>query len=105
MTIHKFFQADINGKVTTAHKVDQKNIVNELRRILNDIATTFGQTKLGDVYLYPKDDTHGLEFDTNRITAKSVTGTLTITECGIIKLSAVASYTLYLPKAVGNGVR
>ena len=104
MTIHKFYQADVNGKVTTAHKVDEKNIVNELRRILNDIATTFGQTKLGNG-LYPKDDTQGLEFDTNRITAKTGTDTLTIAECGIIKLSAAAPYTLYLPTAVGNGGR
>ena len=104
MTIHKFYQADINGKVTTAHKVDEKNIVNELRRILNDIADTFGQTKFGNG-LYPKDDTQGLEFDTNRITAKTGTGTLTIAECGFIKLSAAVPYTLYLPTAVGNGGR
>lgn len=104
MTIHKFYQTDINGKVTTAHHVDEKNIINELRRILNDIADTFGQTKFGDG-LYPKDDTQGLEFDENRITAKSGTGTLTIAECGFIKLSAVAPYTLYLPTAVGNGGR
>ena len=104
MTIHKFYQTDVNGKVTTAHKVDEKNIINELRRILNDIADTFGQTKFGDG-LYPKDDTQGLEFDTNRITAKTGTGTLTITECGFVKLSAAAPYTLYLPTAVGNGGR
>jgi hypothetical protein len=104
MAIHKFYQADENGKVTVDHKFDEKNIVNELRRILNDIATTFGQTKLGDG-LYPKDDTQGLEFDTNRIITKTGTGTLTIADCGIIKLSATASYTLYLPTAVGNGGR
>ena len=104
MTIHKFYQTDVNGKVTTAHHVDEKNIINELRRILNDIATTFGQTKLGNG-LYPKDDTQGLEFDTNRITAKTGTGTLTIAECGFIKLSAAMPYTLYLPTAVGNGGR
>ena len=104
MTIHKFYQTDVNGKVTTAHHVDEKNIINELRRILNDIATTFGQTKFGNG-LYPKDDTQGLEFDTNRITAKTGTDTLTIAECGIIKLSAAAPYTLYLPTAVGNGGR
>jgi len=104
MTIHKFYQTDVNGKVTTAHHVDEKNIINELRRILNDIATTFGQTKFGNG-LYPKDDTQGLEFDTNRITAKTGTGTLTIAECGFIKLSAAMPYTLYLPTAVGNGGR
>lgn len=104
MTIHTFYQTDVNGKVTTAHKVDEKNIINELRRILNDIADTFGQTKFGDG-LYPKDDTQGLEFDTNRITAKTGTGTLTIAECGFVKLSAAAPYTLYLPTAVGNGGR
>ena len=105
MTIHKFYQTDVNGKVTTAHHVDEKNIINELRRILNDIATTFGQTRLGDG-LYPKDDEQGLEFDTNRVTAKTGTGTLTIAECGFIKLSALAGpYTLYLPTAVGNGGR
>jgi len=105
MTIHTFYQADVNGKVTTAHKVDEKNIVNELRRILNDIADTFGQTKFGNT-LYPKDDTQGLEFDENRITAKTETGALTIAECGFIKLSAaVGPYTLYLPTAIGNGGR
>ncbi|GAJ10641.1 unnamed protein product, partial [marine sediment metagenome] len=98
---HKFYQADINGKVTTAHHVDEKNIVNELRRILNDIATTFGQTKLGDD-LYPKDKSHGLEFDVNRVTVKSGAGDLTIAECGIIKLSASEPYTLNLPTAIGN---
>lgn len=102
MAIHKFYQADANGKVTTAHKVDEKNIINELRRILNDIATTFGQTKLGDG-LYPKDDTQGLEFDVNRTTVKTEIGTLTIAECGFVKLSAAAPYSLYLPTAVGNG--
>jgi len=104
MTIHKFYQTDVNGKVTTAHHVDEKNIINELRRILNDIADTFGQTKFGDG-LYPKDDTQGLEFDVNRITVKTGTGTLTIAECGFIKLSAAVPYTLYLPTAVGNGGR
>lgn len=105
MAIHKFYQTDVNGKVVAlTHNVDEVNIINELRRILNDIATTFGQTKLGDG-LYPKDDTQGLEFDVNRITAKSGTGTLTIAECGMIKLSATAPYTLYLPTAVGNGGR
>jgi len=104
MTIHKFYQTDVNGRVTTAHHVDEKNIINELRKILNNIADTFGQTKFGDG-LYPKDDTDGLEFDVNRITAKTGTGTLTIAECGMIKLSAAAGYTLYLPTAVGNGGR
>jgi len=104
MTIHKFYQTDVNGKVTTAHKVDEKNIVNELRRILNDIADTFGQTKFGNA-LYPKDDTQGLEFDVNRTTTKTGTGTLTIAECGFIKLTAGAPYTLYLPTVIGNGGR
>lgn len=101
MAIHKYFQADENGKVTTAFCVDEKNIVNELRRVLNDIATTFGQTKFGDG-LYPKDDTQGLEFDINRVTVKSEAGDLTIAECGVIKLSASGAYTLNLPTAVGN---
>jgi len=101
MAIHKFYQADANGKVTTAHKVDEKNVINELRRILNDIATTFGQTKLGND-LYPKDDTQGLEFDVNRITTKSELGTLAIGECGLVKLTASAPYTLGLPTAIGN---
>jgi len=104
MTIHKFYQTDVNGKVTTAHHVDEKNIINELRKILNNIAATFGQTKFGDG-LYPKDDTDGLEFDVNRTTTKTVTETLTITECGFIKLTAGAPYTLYLPTAIGNGGR
>jgi len=101
MAIHKFYQTDVNGKVTTAHKVDEKNVINELRRILNDIATTFGQTKLGDG-LYPKDDSQGLEFDVNRITTKSGAGTLTIGECGLVKLTASDLYMLGLPTAIGN---
>lgn len=101
MVIHKFYQTDVNGKVTTAHKVDEKNVINELRRILNDIATTFGQTKLGDG-LYPKDDSQGLEFDVNRITTKSEAGILTIGECGLVKLTASDLYTLGLPTAIGN---
>jgi len=101
MDIHKFYQADEYGKVTVDHNVDEKNIVNELRRILNDIATTFGQTKLGDG-LYPRDDLPGLEFDANRITIKTGIGTLTIRECGLVKLSATSSYTLGLPTALGN---
>lgn len=104
MTIHKFYQADVNGKVIIAHHVDEKNIINELRKILNNIADTFGQSKFGDG-LYPKDDTDGLEFDVNRTTTKTGEGTLTIADCGIIKLSATASYTLHLPTAVGNGGR
>lgn len=103
MAIHKFYQTDINGKVVAlTHNVDEVNIVNELRRVLNDICTTFGQTKLGDG-LYPKDDTQGLEFDTNRITTKTAAGTLTIAQCGLVKLTAaVSGYTLGLPTAVGN---
>lgn len=105
MTIHKFYQADVNGKVTTAHHVDEKNIINELRKILNNIAATFGQTKFGDG-LYPKNDTDGLEFDTNRITAKTATGSITILECGFVKVSAAgATYSLTLPTAIGNGGR
>ncbi|GAI79837.1 unnamed protein product, partial [marine sediment metagenome] len=68
---------------------------------LNDIATTFGQTKLGDG-LYPKDDTQGLEFDTNRITIITGAETLTMGECGLVKLSAASPYTLGLPTAIGN---
>jgi len=101
MAIHEFYQADANGKVTIAHRGDEKNIVNELRRILNDIATTFGQTKLGNG-LYPKDDTQGLEFDVNRITIKTGAGTLTIEESGLVKLIASDPYILGLPTASGN---
>ncbi|GAH30832.1 unnamed protein product, partial [marine sediment metagenome] len=99
--IHKFYQTDVDGKVTTAHHVDEKNVINELRRILNDIATTFGQTKLGDGF-YPKDDEQGLEFDTNRITIITVAETLTIRQCGLVKLSAASPYALGLPTAIGN---
>jgi len=101
MTIHKFYQADVNGKVTVAHHGDEKNIINELRKILNNIADTFGQTKFGDGS-YPRDDTNGLEFDINRITTKSELGTLAIGECGLVKLTASAPYTLGLPTAIGN---
>jgi len=102
MKIHKFYQADVSGKVTTAHHVDEKNVINELRRILNDIATTFGQTRLGDG-LYPRDDLPGLEFDVNRITTKTEMGLLTVLECGFVDVSAAAAtYSLFLPTAVGN---
>jgi len=102
MTIHTFYQMDVDGKVTTAHKVDEKNIINELRRILRNVAETFGQTKFGNGS-YPRDDTDGKEFDTNRITTKTETGSLTILECGFVDVSAAAEeYSLFLQTAVGN---
>ena len=60
MPKHKFTQEDINGRVIAGtHHVDEVNIINELRKILEDLAVIVGQAKLGDGN-YPADGTTGI---------------------------------------------
>lgn len=48
-----------NGRVSTADYVDEVNIINELRQIVEDLAIIVGQLKLGDSN-YPADGTVGV---------------------------------------------
>ena len=59
MPIHKYTQANVSGRVTTEHYVDEINIINEVRQILEDLAIAIGQVKLGDGN-YPADQTSGV---------------------------------------------
>jgi hypothetical protein len=59
MANHKFTQG-ISGRVTTEHYVDEINIINELRQIVEDLATIVGQVKLGDGQ-YPADESIGIQ--------------------------------------------
>ena len=58
MAQHKFTQGT-SGRVTTADYVDELNIINELRQIVEDLATIIGQVKLGD-NLYPANGSIGI---------------------------------------------
>ncbi len=60
MTQHKYTQQSGTGsKVSTSDYVDEINIVNEQRQILEDLAIITGQLKLGDGN-YPADGTAGV---------------------------------------------
>lgn len=60
MANHKYTQASAGaGRVSTLDYVDEINIVNELRKIVEDIATIIGQIKLGDNQ-YPADGSTGI---------------------------------------------
>ncbi len=58
MAQHKFTQGT-SGRVTTADYMDELNIINELRQIVEDLATIIGQVKLGD-NLYPANGSIGI---------------------------------------------
>jgi len=58
MANHKFTQGT-SGRVTTADYMDELNIINELRQIVEDLATIVGQVKLGD-NLYPANGSIGI---------------------------------------------
>ena len=58
MANHKYTQGT-SGRVTTADYVDELNIINELRQIVEDLATIIGQVKLGD-NLYPANGSIGI---------------------------------------------
>lgn len=60
MAHHRFTQESAgNGRVSTADYVDEINIINELRQIVEDLAIIVGQMKLGDGN-YPADGTVGV---------------------------------------------
>lgn len=59
MANHKFTQESAgSGRMNTADFMDEFNLINEIRQIIEDLATIIGQTKLGDGK-YPKDGTVG----------------------------------------------
>lgn len=59
MANHKFTQQSAgSGRVSTADYVDEINVINELRQIVEDLAIILGQVKLGDGN-YPADGTVG----------------------------------------------
>ena len=58
MANHKYTQGT-NARVTTSDYVDETNIINEVRQILEDLAIIVGQLKLGDGN-YPADGTVGV---------------------------------------------
>ncbi len=59
MVNHKFTQESAgSGRMNTADFMDEFNLINEIRQIIEDLATIIGQTKLGDGK-YPKDGTVG----------------------------------------------
>ena len=59
MAKHHYTQQDTSARVTTGHYVDEINIINEARQILEDLAIIVGQLKLGDGN-YPADGTVGV---------------------------------------------
>ena len=61
MANHKYSQESAGGGrvAATLDYVDEINIVNELRKIVEDLATIIGQVKLGDGQ-YPADQTSGV---------------------------------------------
>ena len=61
-----------------------------------------GQVVTSDSYDIIESAITQIEAELRRVTAKSSSGILTPSEGGLIKVSAVAGYTLYLPTAVGN---
>jgi hypothetical protein len=63
MANHHFTQQSAgSGRVSTADYVDEINIINELRQIVEDLAIIVGQSKLGDGN-YPADGTAGVLAD------------------------------------------
>jgi hypothetical protein len=60
MAHHHFTQQSAgSGRVSTADYIDETNVINELRQIVEDLATIIGQLKLGDG-TYPADGTVGV---------------------------------------------
>lgn len=99
MANYKYYQESAgSGKVNTADHVDEVNIINELRVVVEDFAAALGHSKLEDG-LYPKNLLSGGTFDIKRITTKTGAATLVIGEAGLILVSAGAPHTLELPLA------
>lgn len=99
MANYKYYQESAgSGRVNTADHVDEVNIINELRLVVEDFAAALGHSKLGDS-AYPKNLLAGGSFDIKRITTKSGAATLVVGEAGMILVSAGAPHTLELPLA------
>ncbi len=58
MANHKYTQGT-SGRVTTTDYIDELNVINELRQIVEDLATIVGQVKLGDG-AYPANGSIGI---------------------------------------------
>ena len=99
MANYKYYQeSGGSGRVNTQDHVDEVNIINELRVVVEDFATALGHSKLGDS-AYPKNLLSGGTFDIKRITTKTGAATLVVSESGLILVSAAAPHTLVLPPA------
>jgi hypothetical protein len=99
MANYKYYQESAgDGKVNTQDHVDEVNVINELRVVVEDFATVLGHSKLGDS-AYPKNLLSGGTFDIKRITTKTGVATLVVGEAGLILVTAGAPHTLELPPA------
>lgn len=99
MANYKYYQESAgSGRVSTADHVDEVNIINELRVVIEDFATALGHSKLGDS-AYPKNLLSGGTFDIKRITTKTGAATLVVGESGLILVTAASPHTLELPPA------
>jgi hypothetical protein len=59
MANYKYYQESAgSGRLNTSDKMDEYNVINELRIIVEDIGTIIGHTKIGDSN-YPADATSG----------------------------------------------
>ena len=99
MPNYKYYQESAgSGRVSTVDHVDEINLINELRVVVEDFAATLGHSKLGDA-LYPKNLLPGGTFDVKRITTKTGVATLVVGEAGLILVTAESPHTLELPSA------
>lgn len=99
MATYKYYQESAgNGRVNTADHVDEVNIINELRVVIEDFAAALGHSKLGDS-AYPKNLLSGGTFDVKRVTTKTGAATLITGEAGMILVTAGSPHTLELPPA------
>ena len=59
MAVYKYTQESAgSGVLDTNDKMDEYNLINEIRQVITDIATIIGHSKLGDGN-YPADKTSG----------------------------------------------
>lgn len=100
MANYKYYQeSGESGRVSTADNVDEVNIVNELRVVIEDFAAALGHSKLDDD-AYPKNLLAGGTFDIKRITTKTGAATLLVGDAGLILVSAsLEPHVLVLPLA------
>ncbi|MBA7540205.1 hypothetical protein ES705_32499 [subsurface metagenome] len=100
MANFKYYQeSGGGGRVNTADHVDEVNIINELRVVVEDFAAALGHSKLDDGK-YPKDLLAGGTFDIKRITTKDgAVALIEVEEAGLILVTAGSPHTLELPLA------